>query len=137
MILIALDIFAIALIGFFSGHREVQILIERGSWKWIRFKKWLYWFTDQNKNGKNEDSFHISNGLVFTGIAFFVAQVLPLVPLFEYWTTLFGNTIMWWLIFMYLRNVTMHVLIPKWEKGNPKLMLWYLLPLFGKFIQRR
>ena len=137
MILIALNIFAIILIVFFSGHREVQILVGRGSWAWINFKKWMYWFTVQSRKGKNEDSFHISNGLVFTGVAFFIAQALPIITLWECWTTLFGNTILWWLILMYLRNVTMHVIVPKWEKGNPQLRLWFLLPLIGTLIDRK
>ncbi len=133
-IIIGLTIIAAALYGLITGYREVQILVSRGSWRWIRFKKWLYKFTDQNSNDKNEDSFHISNGIAVVIVSLAFSFIIYLVLNLAWWWILI-NTVLFWVFIFYIRNVTMHVLIPKWQKDNPQLKLWYLIPLFGKFIQ--
>jgi hypothetical protein len=136
--LIILDIFmALVIIAGLFGYREIEHLCARGNYLWKYFKKRWYKFADQNNVGeKNKDSFHISNGIAFIGISYFISQVDPIITLWEFWTTLIANTALWWLILMYVRNITMHVIIPKWEKGNPQLRFWFLLPLIGTLIDR-
>ena len=134
MIYLLIVITAAILFGLITGYREVQILVSRGSWRWVRFKKWLYKFTDQNSNDKNEDSFHLSNGVVFVIVALAFSYIIySELNLNWYWILI--NTVLFWLFMFYIRNVTMHVLIPQWRKDNPQLKLWYLIPLVGKFIQ--
>lgn len=134
MILIALAI----TLALLAGYREIEILCSRGSYLWKDFKRRWYLFADQSNVGeKNEDSFHISNGFIFLITAYFIAEQYSLICLWEYWTTLIANTIIYWLGMMYVRNVMMHCIIPKWEKGNPQLRLWFLLPLIGTLIDRK
>ena len=135
-IIIALTVVAAGLYGLITGYREVQILVSRGSWRWIRFKKWLYKFTDQNSNDKNEDSFHISNGIVVVIVSLAFSFIIYLIlNLAWYWILI--NTVLFWVFIFYIRNVAMHVLIPQWRKDNPQLKLWYLIPLIGKLKYRR
>ena len=139
LIITILDVFTILiLISFLWGYREVEIVCVRGSWKWKHFKRRWYKFTDQNNVGeKNTDSFHISNGFIFVGIAYWIARSVSIIILWDFWTTLITNIIIYWLFMMYIRNVTMHCIMPKWEKGNPQLKLWFLIPLIGTFIDRK
>jgi len=129
-------VIASVLFGLITGYREVLILVDRGSWSWISFKHWLYWFTNQSGKKKNYDSFHFSNGVafLFISIAFSYAIYLQLNLSFWYLPI---NTIFFWLFKFYIRNIAMHILIPKWERGNRQLKLYYLIPLIGKFLQKR
>jgi hypothetical protein len=122
------------ILAFIAGYREVEILCSRGSWSWKDFKRRWYLFADQNNVGaQNKDSFHISNGVIFLIIAYFLTEYQSLIYLWEYWSTLAGNIVIYWIMMMYVRDLAMHVIIPRWEKGNPNLRLVYIIPFFGQF----
>ena len=133
-LIIVLAIIVAVLYGLITGYREVEILIGRKSWYWIHFKRWLYWFTNQSGKNKDNDSFHFSNGTAFVIVALAFSYIIYLeLNLSSYWILL--NGVFLWLGMFYVRNVTMHCIIPKYVKNNPNLRLWYLIPLIGKFIQ--
>ena len=99
------------LLIFVMSYREVQILIDRGSWKAIDHLN-IFWYTDWQGSWKLWDSFHLSNGLI----------VLILVYLFTTSMSLTFNIIknktlnltihvaVYWVIFMQLRNLFMEIL---------------------------
>ena len=121
--LIVLILIAIALLIACSlGYREVQVLIERGSWKWESYWKRLYWFTNQNDpNEKDKDSFHVSNGFTVTLISFLEALVLYFALHLIWWWILI-YTVIFWIGQFWIRNIWMHIV----SKKKP---LWnYLVP---------
>ena len=133
----------IYLLIIIASWRELNILIKRGSWKAERFKKFLFWETPHsNKWISNFDSYHASGGLfwllVFTVLVASKTYPswlgLPILTLVDAQPIGFAlNITIYWLAFMYLRNICLHILFPKWEKGNPNLRLWYLIPIGGLF----
>ena len=116
------------LIACSLGYREVQVLIERGSWKWESYWKRLYWFTNQNDpNEKDKDSFHVSNGFTVTLISFLEALVIYFgyyfytgIILYWWWIPIY--TVIFWIGQFWIRNIWMHIV----SKKKP---LWnYLVP---------
>ena len=117
------------LIGVSTGYREVQVLIERGSWKWEDYKKRLYWFTNQVDDDKDEDSFHISNGFTFVLISFLESLVLYFALDFNwYWILIY--TVIFWFGQFWIRNIWMHIVSKK------KPLWYYLMPVFGKLLKK-
>jgi len=82
--------------------REVQILIDRGSWKAEDYKK-LFWYTDWRSKWKNWDSFHVSNGIATLIIIYLIKDMLPQIWVLPTWTTVPA----YWLIWMQIRNLFM------------------------------
>ena len=91
--------------------REVQILIDRGSWNdWDYYK--LFWYKDQNSKEKylglflkkNWDSFHVSNGVATFIILILIRDYLPH-PYISVW---FYIPAYWLLVWMQIRNLFMH-----------------------------
>jgi len=120
----------LALVGVIS-YREVGHLCQRKSWDWNNFKN-LYWTTNQNNFWiKNFDWFHVSNGLMTLFIIHLLAQALNIIKILNQDLRIIVQVVGLWLIWMYLRNIMMHVIIPKWHRGNRNLRLWYLIPLIG------
>ena len=133
----------IILLGLIAGYREVQILCEQlkegslgTSWKYENFRKW-FWQTDQNnKKVSNWDSFHVSNGL------FALVLCIPLATCtkqYHDWA-IFPNAgligdiariIIYWVIYMYFRNLMMHVILPLKPDWR------YLLPLIGTWFKKK
>ena len=107
----ALIILLIAVLSW----REVQILIDRGSWKARDYRR-LFWYTDQNSKEKylwlfpkkNWDSFHVSNGLATLIIIILIKGYLPH-PYLDVWF----YVPVYWLVWMQIRNLFMHVIIKK------------------------
>ena len=110
------------LIACSLGYREVQVLIERGSWKWKDYRKRLYWFTNQVGEDKDKDSFHISNGFTVALISLLEALVLYFALHLIWWWILI-YTVIFWVGQFWIRNIWMHIV----SKKKP---LWnYLVPL--------
>ena len=109
------------LIACSLGYREVQVLIERGSWKWKDYRKRLYWFTNQVGEDKDKDSFHISNGFTVALISLLEALVLYFaLHLIWWWIPIY--TVIFWVGQFWIRNIWMHIV----SKKKP---LWnYLVP---------
>lgn len=113
MIWIILIIVLTSLFAFLGGYREVQILVERGSWSWENYKKKWYWFTDQNdKKKSNWDSFHVSNGLSTVLVSILITLVLYFALDLTWWWPLIIPVITW-LYIMQIRNLTMHKILKK------------------------
>ncbi len=96
--------------------REVQILIDRGSWKAEDYRK-LFWYTDWKSKWKNWDSFHVSNGLATILIlligasksyASFMEFIIPLLADVQP-VGIALDIIIYWLIWMQIRNLFIHV----------------------------
>ena len=100
--------------------REVQILIDRDSWKAENYRK-LFWYTHWKSKWKNWDSFHVSNGLATILILLIGASkssasltglIIPsLVDVQPVGIAL--DIIIYWLIWMQLRNLFMHKIYKK------------------------
>ena len=112
-----------------AAYREVQILIDRGSWKAKNY--WdVFWYKAQTGWKRLFDSFHASNGLYVLIISYLLADskkyqffTLEFLKDFE----LYVITIIYWITWMYVRNIGMHIIFkkePEWK---------YLMPI--KFIQ--
>ena len=113
MIEIILIIVLVTLFAFLGGYREVQILVERGSWKWEDYKKNWYWFTDQNdKDKSNWDSFHVSNGILTVLVSILITLVL-FFALDLVWWWFFVIPAPTWIFIMQIRNLTMHKILKK------------------------
>lgn len=95
-------IYLLIILAILSAYREVQILIERGSWRKEDYRN-IFWYTDWKSWLKNFDSFHVSNGL-FVLVMFFAMSIDTitwyLVPLY-------------WLGFFYVRNIGLHIIFKK------------------------
>ena len=107
--------------------REVQILIDRDSWKYRNLKLHLYWEFNQSSKEKflwiipkkNLDSFHVSNGfgvlLICFGFVYYeVAYVLYV------WCEVLThilNTIAYWLVWMQIRNLFMYLIYDRKAKN--------------------
>jgi hypothetical protein len=124
-----------------SAHREVEILVDTGSWNlamtWLKF-----WGKDWTGNKRLFNSFHSMWGLWWAMIVFYiVAQAIWYYlygqPMIEIWLLIIGKEIGWallsvginiliyWQMYMYFRNINMHIVFMK-----PKYMRWsVLLPI--------
>jgi len=106
---IGLLIFVIGL-----SWREVQILIDRGSWKKEDF--WIpLWYIKWTSFWKGFDSFHAIHGLAILGLMEFLVQYLP-----SYYFTFLADwinyqlyVVAYWLIYMQIRNLFMHIIFKK------------------------
>jgi len=110
-----LDIGLIILLIAVLSWREVQILIDRDSWKDWDYRK-LFWYTDQNSKEKilwvipkkNLDSFHVSNGIATLIIIELLVQYLPKPVSIEQYVGIFIENqlyvIAYWLLWMQIRN---------------------------------
>jgi len=123
-----------------SAFREIEILIERGSWNsditWLKFWKTKLF------NIPNTDSFHFAWGLwwllivvaiVFNGIWVYLFGEFPV----HFYLIIFGksfwfiilsviiNSILYWQMYMYFRNVCMHIVFMK----KDSMRLSYLSPI--------
>ena len=99
-------IYLLIILALLSAYREVQILIDRGSWRKEDYRN-IFWKTDWQSKWKNLDSFHVSNGL-FVLVMFFAMDTITwyLVPVY-------------WFGFMQVRNVGLHIIfkrVPDWDK---------------------
>ena len=127
--MIYLIIFIIAL-----SYREVQNLIERGSWR--EYQYWIIiWGRDwYDKWYKNFDSFHVMNGIMILVLSAFIEQYYKVIDL-----NFLGDfkgialIIIYWFAIMYLRNVLLHVIFSRF--GYKKY--WYIIPLIGSWIQKK
>ena len=109
------------------SYREVGILCERGSWNFNSFQR-IYWDTDQNNFWlKNLDWFHVSNGLMTLLVCILFAQNYSVFG--QVWI----DAPFYWVCWMYIRNVFMHVIIPlPWDRK-----WFYLIPLIGGWLDRK
>ena len=131
MTIIVLVIIGLILIACSLGYREVQIIIERGDWRWEDYWKKLYWFTKQTGEDKDKDSFHISNGFTVTLISLLASLVLYFALHLEWWW-IPVNAVIFWVGIFWIRNIWMHIV----SKKKP---IWqYLIPLIAKwFIKKK
>lgn len=121
----------IILIILILSYREIGHLCERHSYDFAHFKR-IYWETDQNNFWlKNWNWFHVSNGLATLIICYLFAQN------YQTFGHIYIDTPFYWVCWMYLRNVVMHVILPYWRGYNPQLRLWYLVPLFGGYLDKK
>lgn len=121
-------IIALLLIACSLGYREVQILIERGSWSWDNYRKILYWFTSQVGKDKDKDSFHVSNGFTVLIISVLASLVLYFAyQLSWWWIPIY--TVIFWLGIFWVRNIWMHIVSKK------KPLWYYIIPIFGKIFK--
>ncbi len=99
------------------GWREVQILIDRGSWKKEKLRFNPYWYIDQNSKKKilglilikNLDSFHVANGLTVLMFCIIIVSsnlTYQIYIISQFWTIIV-NIGLYWLIWMQLRNLFM------------------------------
>ena len=113
------------------SYREIGILCQRRSYDFKAFK-YIYWQTDQtNFWRKNFDWFHISNGLIVWLIVLLAMDSLPKITFYLL------DSVIYWYAFFYIRNIWMHVILPRWDSKSPQLRLWYLVPLAGGFLDNK
>ncbi len=96
--------------------REVQILIDRGSWKKEDYRN-IFWHTDWKSKWKNWDSFHVSNGLATLIVLILLVPILPSVSgqvlgHLGVFNVLIDIPI-YWLIWVQIRNLFMHVVFKR------------------------
>ncbi len=117
-----IDLIVILLIAVLSW-REVQILIDRGSWKKENLRFNPYWYIDQNSKEKvlwvipkkNLDSFHVANGVATILILEMIIHYLPLYTFSIQDGLAYGLIIqayvgLYWLVWMQIRNLFMEVI---------------------------
>ena len=98
----------ILLIPLFAW-REVQILIDRGSWKAKDYEK-LFWYIDWKSKWKNFDSFHVANGLITIVIIEMLIKDLPTYNFStEHWLIYQAWVIIYWLVWMQVRDLFLHI----------------------------
>ena len=119
----------LGILALIAGWREVEILIQRGSYDPKAFWN-VYWnWKPQIFNIKVKiDSFHFANGL-------FVLVLANLVHLSysKLTISLFSGEILnylvtivtYWLYYMYIRNLMMHIILPK------KPRWFFAVPILG------
>src|SRR5690554_5146027 len=120
----------VPILALLSAYREIEILINRGSWKIEHFKI-KFWQTDHSSIWKNFDSFHVMGGLftVFMFLGFYLAYAEPyflvVINIFNDIPGLIETVIVYWLLFYYIRNLFMHIIFRKeaYRQWN------YLLPI--------
>ncbi len=107
---IVVNIFLILFLIALVSWREVQILIDRGSWRAYEHLN-IFWYTNQNDWWeKNFDSFHVSNGVATMVVCYFIARYV-----FSFNIKFLGKvqttvlTLLFWVIGMQIRNLFMLV----------------------------
>lgn len=96
------------------SYREVQILIDRGSWKKEDYIIPL-WYIKWTSKWKNFDSFHTLIGL---SILFLLEYLVEYLPRYDFifipaWLNYQVYVITYWLIFFQIRNLFMHKIFKK------------------------
>ena len=113
---ISIWFYLILLIAVLSW-REVQILIDRGSWKAKDHKK-LFWYIEQKGFKRLWDSFHVSNGIL-TFLILIIWASNSYASLIEFIIPSLADVqpmgfaldiIIYWLIWMQIRNLFMKIL---------------------------
>ena len=113
---------SLILLIFVMSYREVQILIDRGSWKKENLRFNPYWYIPQDKWYKNFDSFHVANGLavllilglVFIGDDLFTTSMsLTSDILMNRALNLTISVSIYWVIIMQIRNLVMKLIYKK------------------------
>lgn len=90
--------------------REVQILIDRGSWRAEEHLN-VFWYTKWDGFWKLWDSFHLSNGLATMIMCYFFTRYI-----FTYKIKFLGKyqivilTPIFWIIWMQIRNLFMRMI---------------------------
>lgn len=106
-------IYLLIILALLQAYREVEILIDRGSWRKEDYRN-IFWKTDWKSWLKNLDSFHVSNGL-------FVLVMLYAMSI---------ETITWylapvyWFGFMQVRNIGLHIIFKKHPDWDKILKFW-------------
>lgn len=99
-----------------AAYREIQILIDRGSWK-IEMTWLPIWYTEWNSMWKLFDSFHLIEGL-YTLI---LCAALTKLNNKSKWYFV----IVYWALYYYARNIFMHIIFM-----NPEYMRFkFLIPI--------
>lgn len=96
------------------SYREVQILIDRGSWK--KKDYWIpLWYIKWTSKWKNFDSFHLIHGVAILGLMEFLVEYLPQYSLtfLPEWLVYQLYVIVYWLLFFQIRNLFMHVVFKR------------------------
>ena len=118
----------LGILALIAGWREVEILIQRGSYDPKAFWN-VYWnWKPQFFNVKVKiDSFHFANGLFVLVLCMFLqyydGEVIALNILSNFKDV--ASIIIYWLYFMYIRNIMMHIILPK------KPRWFFAIPIFG------
>ena len=102
-------ILIIALV-FTVSYREVQTLIDRGSWKAIDHLN-IFWYTAWDSAWKLWDSFHVSNGIATMIMCYIISEYMinfKIKFLGKFQTAVL--TILIWVAWMQVRNLFMNVL---------------------------
>jgi len=89
--------------------REVQILIDRGSWKKENLRFNPYWYIYWKKWYKNFDSFHVANGIATLIMIYMFTTSMSLTYeiLANRVLNLTMHVTVYWLIWMQIRNLFM------------------------------
>ena len=99
----------ILLIALFS-YREVQILMDRGSWKAEDHLK-IFWHIEQKGFKRLWDSFHVSNGIITMIICYIIAEYVvgfQILFLGDYQTAVL--TVAFWIVWMQIRDLFMEII---------------------------
>lgn len=102
-----LSIALFVLLAGLSAYREVQILIERGSWNKEDYRD-MFWHTDWKTWKKDLDSFHVSGG-AFALVMFGLMSLIQI----SWWMIPIA-----WYLFFKIRNIFMHIVFkrkPLWS----------------------
>lgn len=114
------------LLIFILAWREVLHLCERGSWNFEDYRIPV-WYIHWRSKWKVFDTFHLTNGLItliFIYLLLMNPNIYKLYVIYDI-VSLVVNIIAYWIIWMWLRNIFMHVVFkkkPEWK---------YLLPFGG------
>ena len=103
-------VYLIALI-FVMSYREVQILIDRKSWRKENLRFNPYWYIPQDKWYKNFDSYHTSWGIALVLILEMVIHYLPMYTFgVQHWLMIQAWVVVYWLAISQLRNLFMYAI---------------------------
>ena len=97
------------------SYREVQILIDRGSWRKENLRFNPYWYLPQDKWYKNFDSYHSSNGLIVLILVYLFTTSMSLTSdiLMNRALNLTISVSIYWVIIMQIRNLGMKIIYKK------------------------
>ena len=119
----------LSILALIAGWREVEILIQRGSYKPENFWN-VYWnWKPVFMNIKIKiDSFHFANGLFVLAMCImlrFEGNILW----FDGTWGLIAQVVALWLYYMYIRNIMLHIILPK------KKRWFFIVPIFGGILE--
>ena len=102
--------FILILLIFVMSYREVQILIDRGSWRAEEHLN-IFWYIEQKGFKRLWDSFHVSNGIITIIICYIIAEYVvefQILFLGDYQTAVL--TVVSWFIWFQIRNLFMEIM---------------------------